>query len=67
MIVYATGFDAITGSFDRIDIRGASGAKLKEKWRAALETFLGVHGRGLPEHVHVHRSAHGSRQHTAIG
>jgi len=42
MIVYATGFDAITGSFDRIDIRGASGAKLKEKWRAALETFLGV-------------------------
>ena len=26
IIVYATGFDAITGSFDRIDIRGVGGA-----------------------------------------
>jgi cation diffusion facilitator CzcD-associated flavoprotein CzcO len=48
MIVYATGFDAITGSFDRIDIRGASGAKLKEKWRAALETFLGIQVADFP-------------------
>jgi len=42
MIVFATGFDAITGSFDRIDIRGERGVKLKDKWRAALETFLGI-------------------------
>ncbi len=35
MIVYATGFDAITGSFDRIDIRGEGGVNLSEKWRAA--------------------------------
>ncbi len=42
MIVYATGFDAITGAFDRIDIRGAGGERLKEKWRRALETFLGM-------------------------
>ncbi|TAJ81367.1 NAD(P)/FAD-dependent oxidoreductase [Reyranella sp.] len=42
MIVYATGFDAITGAFDRIDIRGIGGERLKEKWRRALETFLGM-------------------------
>src|SRR5271155_3919154 len=32
VIIYATGFDAITGAFDRIDIRGVDGASLKEKW-----------------------------------
>ena len=42
MIVYATGFDAITGAFDRIDIRGAGGVALKDKWKRALETFLGM-------------------------
>src|SRR6185437_545044 len=33
IIVYATGFDAITGSFDRIDIRGFDGQKLKDRWK----------------------------------
>ena len=33
IIIYATGFDAITGSFDRIDFRGANGVLLKEKWK----------------------------------
>jgi cation diffusion facilitator CzcD-associated flavoprotein CzcO len=42
MIVYATGFDAITGAFDRIDIRGNGGEALKDKWRRSLETFLGM-------------------------
>ncbi|MBN9559358.1 MAG: cyclohexanone monooxygenase, partial [Alphaproteobacteria bacterium] len=42
MIVYATGFDAVTGSLDRIDIRGIGGEKLKDKWRASLETFFGM-------------------------
>ena len=30
VIIYATGFDAITGSFDRIDIRGTGGQRLKD-------------------------------------
>jgi cation diffusion facilitator CzcD-associated flavoprotein CzcO len=34
IIIYATGFDAITGSFDRIDYRGVDGAPLKENGRA---------------------------------
>ncbi|OJW23374.1 MAG: cyclohexanone monooxygenase [Rhodospirillales bacterium 69-11] len=42
MIIYATGFDAITGSFDRIDIRGVDGVKLKDRWAAGPETYLGV-------------------------
>ena len=48
MIIYATGFDAITGSLDRIDIRGLGDERLKEKWRARLSTFLGVMVEGFP-------------------
>jgi len=42
IIIYATGFDAVTGSFDRIDIRGVNGLPLKEKWTGGPQTFLGV-------------------------
>jgi cation diffusion facilitator CzcD-associated flavoprotein CzcO len=42
MIIYATGFDAITGSFDRIDIRGVDGERLKDRWKHGPETYLGV-------------------------
>ena len=48
IIVYATGFDAITGAFDRIDIRGLGGRKLKEKWAHGPQTFLGVQVEGFP-------------------
>jgi len=48
IIIYATGFDAITGSFDRIDIAGTHGQCLKEKWEAEIETFLGVQVVGFP-------------------
>ncbi|MEC7656727.1 MAG: NAD(P)/FAD-dependent oxidoreductase, partial [Pseudomonadota bacterium] len=61
MIIYATGFDAITGSFDRIDIRGVEGESLKDKWRQALETFLGVHVAGFPNMFMV------MGPHTALG
>ena len=42
IIIYATGFDAITGSFDRIDLRGVDGLKLKDKWKGGPQTYLGV-------------------------
>ena len=48
MIVYATGFDAITGSLDRIDIRGENGQKLKDKWNGGPKTFVGVMVVGFP-------------------
>jgi len=42
IIIYATGFDALTGSFDRIDFRGANDARLKEKWKYGPQTYLGI-------------------------
>src|SRR4029079_17461071 len=46
IIIYATGFDAITGSFDRIDIQGVDGLKLKDKWKGGPKTYLGVQVEG---------------------
>jgi len=48
MIVYATGFDAITGGFDRIDIRGVGGQLLRDKWADGVKTYLGVQVAGFP-------------------
>ena len=48
IIVFATGFDAITGAFDRIDIQGVGGAKLRDKWSDGPSTFLGMLVEGLP-------------------
>jgi len=48
MIIYATGFDAITGSFDRIDIRGREGVALREHWAGGPKTYLGVLVEGFP-------------------
>lgn len=47
-IVCATGFDAITGSYLRIDIRGRSGVKLKDHWDAGPRTYLGMSVAGFP-------------------
>ena len=51
-IVYATGFDAMTGALNRIDIRGANGLALKETWSAGPKTYLGIATSGFPEFVH---------------
>jgi cation diffusion facilitator CzcD-associated flavoprotein CzcO len=48
IIVYATGFDAITGAFDQIDIQGVGGAKLRDKWGDGPSTFLGMLVHGFP-------------------
>jgi cation diffusion facilitator CzcD-associated flavoprotein CzcO len=48
VIVYATGFDAITGAFDHIDIVGTNGVTLREKWAAGPLTFLGLQVSGFP-------------------
>jgi cation diffusion facilitator CzcD-associated flavoprotein CzcO len=48
VIVYATGFDAITGAYDHIDIRGVGGEKLRDKWRDGPSTYLGMFIHGFP-------------------
>jgi cation diffusion facilitator CzcD-associated flavoprotein CzcO len=53
IIIYATGFDAITGSFDRIDIRGVDGVSLKDKWKDGPQTFLGILVDGFPNMLMV--------------
>ena len=57
VIVYATGFDAVTGAYDRIDIRGVGGQTLRDKWADGPVTFLGMQRRRLPEHAHADRPA----------
>ena len=48
IIVFATGFDAMTGPFNRIDIRGRDGDTLKDKWAHGPLTYLGVSSAGFP-------------------
>lgn len=48
MIVFATGFDAMTGSLLKIDIRGVGGLTLQEKWSAGPRTYLGLQVAGFP-------------------
>ena len=61
IIIYATGFDAITGSFDRIDLRGVDGLRLKDKWAGGPQTYLGVLVEGFPNMLML------MGPHTALG
>ena len=47
-IVFATGFDALTGALTRIDIVGARGIRLRDKWRSGPRTYLGLMTAGFP-------------------
>ena len=47
-IVFATGFDALTGPLTRIDIRGRGGQRLDAKWSTGPQTYLGVSTLGFP-------------------
>jgi cyclohexanone monooxygenase len=46
--VLATGFDAMTGSVARIDIRGRDGRTLNQKWAEGPRTYLGLMSAGFP-------------------
>ena len=48
LIVFATGFNAITGAFDSMEIRGTEGRTLGEKWHDGPSTWLGVLTHGFP-------------------
>jgi cyclohexanone monooxygenase len=47
-IVFATGFDAMTGALTKVAIRGATGATLAETWEAGPRTYLGLCAAGFP-------------------
>ena len=53
VLIYATGFDGVTGAFDRIDIRGANGISLKDAWADGPRTYLGMLAEGFPNMLMV--------------
>jgi cation diffusion facilitator CzcD-associated flavoprotein CzcO len=48
IIVFATGFDAMTGPMLQIDVRGRSGLKLADAWAAGPRNYLGLQVAGFP-------------------
>jgi len=53
ILIYATGFDGVTGAFDRIDIRGKDGLRLKDAWAENPRTYLGMLAEGFPNMLMV--------------
>jgi cation diffusion facilitator CzcD-associated flavoprotein CzcO len=47
-IIYATGFDAVTGALTRIDLRGEGGQTLRDKFANGPRTYLGLQTAGFP-------------------
>ncbi|MGV9802172.1 flavin-containing monooxygenase [Mycobacterium sp. NPDC003449] len=52
-IVFATGFDAMTGSFDNIDIKGRGGVKLADAWHDGPVTYLGFQTPDFPNLIMI--------------
>ncbi|MBE1546358.1 cation diffusion facilitator CzcD-associated flavoprotein CzcO/acetyl esterase/lipase [Mycobacterium sp. OAS707] len=48
VIVFATGFDAMTGAITAVDIKGRHGLALTEKWANGPQTYLGLTTVGFP-------------------
>ena len=48
IIIFATGFDAMTGTLLKIDVQGRGGLTLREKWAAGPLTYLGLSISGFP-------------------
>ncbi|KAI3621181.1 cyclohexanone monooxygenase [Moniliophthora roreri] len=48
VIAFATGFDSITGGIMQIDIRGADGSSIAEKWKNGVHTYLGMTTANFP-------------------
>ena len=47
-VIFATGFDAMTGALLAVDIRGRNGLSLREKWKRGTRNYLGVTVSGFP-------------------
>jgi cyclohexanone monooxygenase len=48
VIVYATGFDALTGSIERLNVEGRGGERLEDAWAGGPRTYLGLMVPGFP-------------------
>ena len=52
-LVLATGFDAMTGTLMRLDLRGQGGLRIQDKWKAGPLNYLGLMTEGFPNMFHV--------------
>ncbi len=60
VIIFATGYDAVTGSLNRIDIRGVGGESLKDKYAGGPRTYMGISSHGFPNLFTVNAASVGN-------
>ena len=48
MLIFATGFDALTGAYDALALEGTQGQRLKDAWQGGARTLFGVQNHGFP-------------------
>ena len=60
VIIFATGYDAVTGSLTRIDIRGVGGEKLTDKFANGPRTYMGIQSAGFPNMFTVNAASVGN-------
>ena len=68
VIIFATGFDAMTGALDRIDIRGSDGVLLRDAWADGARMLLGIQTAGFPNFFTITGPGQpvGARQHGRV-
>ena len=65
IIIFATGFDAITGAFDKIDFRGVDGIRTQGQMEERTADLSRPHGRWFSQHDDADGAAHRAREHSA--
>ena len=60
VIIFATGYDAITGALTRIDIRGKEGQSIKDKFAAGPRNYMGILTAGFPNMFTVNQAGSGN-------
>ena len=60
VIIYATGYDAVTGSLNRMRIQGENGLTLQEKFAAGPRTYMGIQSVGFPNLFTVNAASVGN-------
>ena len=60
VIIFATGYDAVTGSLNRINIRGIDGQLLTDKYASGPRTYLGIQSNGFPNMFTINSASVGN-------
>ena len=60
VIIFATGYDAVTGSLNRINVRGIGGQLLTDKYANGPRTYLGIQSSGFPNMFTINSASVGN-------